>query len=252
MKRGCRADDAQVLLVTTSPPSSDPVATLVMLRHGSSLANEDGRFGGWEVVGLSAMGVEQARAAGRQLKRLHLHFHLGATSVLRRAIWTLWHCLDAMDQPWTPSFCDWRLNERHYGGLQGMNRAQATQRYGEEQVRLWRRGFRQRPPLLEPGDARDSFGAVPYQALQREQVPLGESLQDTQQRALACWDERILPALARHENVLLVAHGNSIRSLLMSLENISEDRISQLEIENALPLIYELRRDGSFLRRAIA
>ncbi len=226
----------------------DFVATLVMLRHGSSLANEEGRFGGWEDVGLSAMGEEQARAAGRQLRDLQLDFHLAATSVLRRAIWTLWHCLDAMEQPWTPNFCDWRLNERHYGGLQGMNRAQATLRYGEEQLRLWRRGFRQRPPLLEPGDTRDSFGAVPYQTLSREQVPLGESLQDTQQRVLACWSERILPALARHENVLLVAHGNSIRSLLMSLEGISEDRILEREVGNGVPLVYDLRSNGSFQR----
>ncbi len=237
--------------MTDSTSASERKATLVLLRHGSSMANEDGRFGGWEDAGLSALGAEQAREAGRQLQHLKLHFHLGATSVLRRAIWTLWHCLDELNQPWTPSFCDWRLNERHYGGLQGMNRAEAVRRYGEDQVRLWRRGFRERPPMLEPGDVRDSFGVAPYEALSREHVPLGESLQDTQQRVRACWDERILPVLARHENVLLAAHGNSIRSLLMLLESIGEDQILKLEIENAVPLVYDLMRDGRFERRAI-
>lgn len=228
---------------------SEPLATLVLLRHGSSLANEDGRFGGWEDVGLSPAGVEQARAAGRRLKELRLDFQLTATSVLRRAIWTLWHCLDAMEQPWAPTVSDWRLNERHYGALQGTNRAEVASRYGDEQVSLWRRSFRHRPPLLEPGDARDSFGIPPYQALSRAEVPLGESLQDTQSRVAGCWNERIKPALSRGENVLVAAHGNSIRSLVMWLEDIDEEQIPRLEIEHAQPMVYELMRDGGFQRR---
>lgn len=234
---------------TMTYPTSDRMATLVLLRHGSSMANEDGRFGGWEDAALSPLGVEQARQAGRQLKKLGLRFDLGATSVLRRAIWTLWHCFDELNQPWARSFCDWRLNERHYGDLQGMSRAEAVRRFGAEQVHLWRRGFRERPPMLALGDARDSFGVIPYEQLSREQVPLGESLQDTQRRVRSCWDERILPALLQQENVLLAAHGNSIRSLLMQLDNIEEEQILQLEVGNGVPLVYDLKHDGNFVRR---
>ncbi len=185
--------------------------------------------------------------AGQQLRGMGLSFDLAATSVLRRAIWTLWHCLDAMGQAWTPSFCDWRLNERHYGSLQGMARTEAVRRYGQEQVHLWRRTFRGRPPLLEPGDARDSFGASPYQSLGRDQVPLGESLQQTQQRVHECWGERILPVLIQGRNVLLVAHGNSIRALLMELEKLDEFQIVRREVAHSQPLVYHLQQNGRFV-----
>jgi 2,3-bisphosphoglycerate-dependent phosphoglycerate mutase len=225
---------------------------LVLLRHGSSTANEGGSFGGWEDAALSARGIAQARAAGQQLQRAGLRFDIGLCSVLRRATWTLWHCLDALDQCWLPTTYDWRLNERHYGALQGQRKAEAVARHGEAQVRLWRRGFRTRPPMLEPGDARDSFGDAAYAGLARHQVPLGESLQDTQRRVGSCWDEKILPALAQGQNVLVVAHGNSIRALLMSIERITEHDIAAVEVPNGTPLLYEARHGGrDFVRRDI-
>ncbi|RDD95212.1 2,3-bisphosphoglycerate-dependent phosphoglycerate mutase [Acidovorax sp. BoFeN1] len=227
-------------------------AMLVLLRHGSSLANEGQRFGGWDDVALSDRGVAQARAAGMLLQCMDLRFDISFTSVLRRAVGTLWHCLDALNQTWIPTVCDWRLNERHFGSLQGMTKSDAVARYGDSQVQRWRRGFNERPPPLSPGELRDSFGAPPYESLNRSQVPLCESLQDTHERVLACWDARILPALMRGENVLLVAHGNSIRALLMVLETIGEDEIGAVEVPNGIPLAYEFRTDERrFVRREI-
>lgn len=224
--------------------------TLVLLRHGNSAANEGGCFGGWDDVPLAPSGITQARQAGGQLQSLNLRLDVCFTSVLRRAIWTAWHCLDALDQPWIPTIPNWRWNERHYGALQGMKKAQATAIHGEAQVRLWRRSFRERPPLLLPGDSRDSFGAPPYSGLDRGDVPLGESLQDTQARVLTHWRSTVLPALLQGQNVLVVAHGNSIRALLMMLEHISESDIAHVEVANGVPIVLDRKADGQdFVRR---
>lgn len=222
---------------------------LVLIRHGTAASNEGQTFGGWDDVPLSPRGVEQARAAGRLLKKLNLRFDVSFTSVLRRAIWTQWHCLDAMDQRWVPTVSDWRLNERHYGGLQGMKKADAVRFWGAEQVHEWRREFHQRPPMLDPGDERDSFGAPAYQGLVRSQIPLGESLRDTLARVRGCWNEAILPRLVDGSNVLLFAHGNSIRALLMTLEGISEDDIPAVEVPNGEPYLYEVTDRGSRFER---
>ena len=225
-------------------------ASLVLLRHGKSSANEGGRFGGWDDAHLADSGIMQARQAGEQLRALHLRFDLCCTSVLRRAIWTAWHCLDALDQPWIRTLPDWRLNERHYGALQGMKKADAAAVYGADQVRRWRRGFNERPPPLMPGDTRDSFGAPRYAGLCRSEVPLGESLQDTQSRVLAHWRSLVLPELQRGHNVLVVAHGNSIRALLMVLEHIGEGDIAGVEVANGVPIIFDCKAGADdFARR---
>lgn len=235
--------------MTCQEKLAESVAHLVLIRHGVSAANEGQTFGGWEDAPLAPAGVEQARGAGHLLQRLGLRFDVSFSSVLSRAIWTQWHCLDAMGQPWVPSFPDWRLNERHYGGLQGMKKADAVRFWGAAQVHSWRRGFGQRPPLLDAGDARDSFGAPEYKGLSRSQVPLGESLEDTQARVLQCWRERILPRLNAGDNVLLFAHGNSIRALLMTIEGIKAQDISQIEVPNAEPYLYAFKKgSGNFER----
>ncbi|MBK5169712.1 2,3-bisphosphoglycerate-dependent phosphoglycerate mutase [Burkholderia sp. R-70211] len=213
------------------------------------MSNEDQSFGGWNDVPLSERGVEQARMAGHKLKRKGVRFDLAYSSVLTRASSTLTHCLDALGQPCIPTVSDWRLNERHYGRLQGMKKSEAAKLYGDEQVRIWRRGFRERPPLITPGEVHDSFGELRYAGLCRSQVPLGESLQDTRARVRQCWDELIYPELTRNRNVLLVAHGNSIRALLMEVDGISEDRIGSVEVPNGIPLVFHMRpRNGGFLR----
>lgn len=223
---------------------------LVLIRHGSAASNEGQAFGGWDDVPLTARGIEQARAAGRLMRKLNLRFDVSLTSVLRRAIWTQWHCLDAMDQPWVPTVADWRLNERHYGGLQGMKKADAVRFWGAEQVQEWRRGFHSRPPTLDPGDQRDSFGKPAYRGLTRSQVPLGESLQDTQVRVNHCWRETIRPHLLEGRHVLVFAHGNSIRALLMTLEGISADSIPAIEIPNGEPYLYDVtERATRFVRQ---
>lgn len=251
-RRSSHALVATDLVVMCEKSIATRSSTLVLLRHGSSVANEGQCFGGWDDVVLSERGIEQARSAGRLLKQMNLHFDLSFTSVLRRAIWTLWHCLDALDQRGTRTTSDWRLNERHYGNLQGMKKSEAAGLYSEELVRSWRRSFRQRPPQLEPGDPRDSFGIPPYEGLSRSRVPLGESLQDTQQRVCECWDELILPALKQGQNLLLVAHGNSIRALLMELECITEDEIAAVEVPNGVPIVYDRQPgDHHFVRRQI-
>ncbi|MCY1261887.1 2,3-bisphosphoglycerate-dependent phosphoglycerate mutase [compost metagenome] len=204
----------------------------VMLRHGSSLANEGQRFGGWEDVELSERGVEQARQAGRLLRGIQPRFDIAFTSVLQRAILTLDYCMAEFSAP-LPTVSDWRLNERHYGRLQGMSKAEATALYGDDRVRAWRRSFRERPPQ-HPSDV------VVTMAGAELVVPRGESLMDTQQRVLGCWHERIRPALMARQNVLLVAHGNSIRALLMEIEGISEAQISEVEVPNGVPLMYAL------------
>jgi 2,3-bisphosphoglycerate-dependent phosphoglycerate mutase len=223
--------------------------SLVLLRHGSSVANEGDRFGGWEDTPLSELGMTQARHAGEEMKALAFKFDVAFTSQLKRASSTLHHCLQALGQPSIPCIADWRLNERHYGILQGMSRKEAESQFGVEQVRLWRRSFRGRPPQALPGDVRDSFGDPRYTGLDRSQVPLGESLEDTKRRVTDCWVDRIGPALKSGHRVLIVAHGNSLRALLMILEGIGEAEIPTVEVPNAVPIVYEIAQNDSLSRR---
>ena len=213
---------------------------LVLLRHGESEWNRENRFTGWTDVDLSARGVEEARAAGRLLKAEGLAFDVAFTSVLRRAIRTLWLVLEEMDLAWLPEQKDWRLNERHYGALQGLNKAETAARYGEAQVLAWRRAYATRPPALEPGDPRDAVHDRRFRGLSRQQVPLTECLADTVARVLPCWDDAIAPAVRSGKRVLVAAHGNSLRALVKHLDRIADDDIVELNIPTGIPLLYEL------------
>jgi 2,3-bisphosphoglycerate-dependent phosphoglycerate mutase len=213
---------------------------LVLIRHGESAWNLENRFTGWTDVGLTPTGVEQAREAGRLLREAGYEFDVAYTSVLKRAIWTLWHCMDAMDRTWLPVVNDWRLNERHYGGLQGLNKAETAKKYGDEQVLVWRRSYDTPPPALQPGDPRSERGDLRYAALAPEQIPLTECLKDTVARVMPCWNERLAPAIRAGQRLVVAAHGNSIRALVKYLDGISDNDIVGLNIPNGIPLVYEL------------
>jgi 2,3-bisphosphoglycerate-dependent phosphoglycerate mutase len=213
---------------------------LVLIRHGESTWNLENRFTGWTDVPLTATGVTQAREAGRLLKAEGFEFDVAFTSVLKRAVWTLWHALDEMDRTWLPVHHDWRLNERHYGALQGLNKADMARQYGDEQVLVWRRSYDVPPPALTADDPRCERGDRRYAALAPDQVPLTECLKDTVARVLPCWYERIAPAVSAGQRVVLAAHGNSIRALVKHLDGISDADIVGLNIPNGIPLVYEL------------
>ncbi|MCW5656356.1 MAG: 2,3-diphosphoglycerate-dependent phosphoglycerate mutase [Burkholderiaceae bacterium] len=214
--------------------------SLVLLRHGESTWNLENRFTGWTDVGLTDTGVKQAQEAGRLLKQEGFEFDISYTSVLKRAIWTLWHALDQMDRTWLPVLNDWRLNERHYGALQGLNKADMARQYGDQQVLIWRRSYDTPPPALKPDDPRSERGDRRYAALKPEQVPLTECLKDTVARVLPCWNDTLAPALRNGQRVLVAAHGNSMRALVKYLDGISDDDIVGLNIPNGIPLVYEL------------
>ncbi|MCW7537429.1 2,3-diphosphoglycerate-dependent phosphoglycerate mutase [Aquabacterium sp. A7-Y] len=216
---------------------------LVLIRHGESTWNLENRFTGWTDVELTPTGVEQAKEAGRLLKAEGYDFDLAYTSVLKRAIWTLWHALDQMDRTWLPVVHSWRLNERHYGGLQGLNKAETAKKYGDEQVLVWRRSYDTPPPPLEANDPRSERGDPRYAKLKPEDIPLTECLKDTVARVLPFWSESIGPAIKAGKRVLVAAHGNSIRALVKYLDNISDDDIVGLNIPNGIPLVYELDAD---------
>ena len=216
---------------------------LVLIRHGESAWNLENRFTGWMDVDLTPNGSAQALAAGEALKQAGYEFDIAYTSVLRRAIRTLWHVQDAMDLMWLPTVHSWRLNERHYGALTGLNKAETATQYGAEQVYIWRRSFASRPPLLALEDERSSHLDVRYQKLDPNEIPRGECLQDTIARVLPLWHESIAPALKLGKRVLLVAHGNSIRALMKHLDNISAEAIMELNIPNGKPIVYELNDD---------
>lgn len=213
---------------------------LVLIRHGESTWNLENRFTGWTDVDLTPTGVAQAQQAGRLLKEAGLDFDVAHTSVLKRAIWTLWHCLDQMDRTWLPIRHSWRLNERHYGGLQGLNKADMAKQYGDEQVLVWRRSYDTPPPPLEATDPRSERGDFRYAGLKTEDVPLTECLKDTVARVLPYWNDEIAPAIKSGQRVLIAAHGNSIRALVKYLDNIADDAIVGVNIPNGIPLVYEL------------
>ena len=216
------------------------VRILVLLRHGESLWNKENLFSGWTDVDLSDRGREEVLQAGQILKERGFTFDVAFTSVLKRAIRTLWTVLDEMDLMWIPVHRDWRLNERHYGALQGLNKSETAKKYGEKQVQVWRRSYDVRPPALEMEDSRHPCHDPRYSHLLNEQLPATECLQDTVARFLPCWYEDIAPTLQSGQTVLIAAHGNTLRALVMYLDGVSETEIPNLNIPTGIPLVYEL------------
>ena len=214
--------------------------TLVLLRHGESIWNKENRFTGWTDVDLSDAGREEAARAGSLLKAEGLSFDVSYTSLLKRAIRTLWIALDGLDLMWIPEHRSWRLNERHYGALQGLNKAETAALHGENQVKIWRRSYDVRPPALNPDDPRHPGRDVRYRSLAPSELPLTESLKDTVARFLPYWEETIAPEIQRGSRVLIVAHGNSLRALVKHLDRISDEDIIELNIPTGVPLVYEL------------
>ena len=213
---------------------------LVLLRHGESQWNRENRFTGWTDVDLSPKGMAEARAAGRMLKEAGFRFDVAFTSVLKRAIRTLWTVLDEMDLMWLPVHRSWRLNERHYGALQGLNKTETVERFGEAQVKLWRRSYAVRPPKLEDSDPRHPRNDIRYSGLAPSDLPSSESLADTVDRFLPYWEETIAPAIRSGKRVLIVSHGNSQRALAKHLDQVSDKDIVELNIPTGMPLVYEL------------
>jgi 2,3-bisphosphoglycerate-dependent phosphoglycerate mutase len=213
---------------------------LILLRHGQSQWNQEDRFTGWTDVDLTEQGEREAREAARLLCGRGFAFDIAYTSMLRRAIRTLWIVLDGVDRMWIPVVHSWRLNERHYGALQGLNKHETAQRFGQAQVQLWRRSYEVRPPALTADDERWSGRDPRYHMLRPEQVPLTESLRDTVDRVVPFWNDSIAPALTRGRSVLVVAHGNSLRALVKYLDGMSDDDIVALNIPTGVPLVYEL------------
>ena len=213
---------------------------IVLMRHGESTWNLENRFTGWTDVDLTEKGIAEARHAGTLLTNAGFSFDLTYTSVLKRAIRTLWLTLDEMDLMWLPMVHSWRLNERHYGALQGLNKAETAAQYGDEQVLIWRRSFDIPPNALTPDDPRASFNDPRYARLKREEIPLTECLKDTVARVMPIWDESIAPAIRSGKRILISAHGNSLRALIKMLDGVSDTDIVGVNIPNGQPLVYEL------------
>jgi 2,3-bisphosphoglycerate-dependent phosphoglycerate mutase len=213
---------------------------LVLLRHGESDWNRENRFTGWTDVDLSPKGIEEAHEAARLLKQDGYDFDCAFTSVLKRAIRTLWIVLDDMDRMWLPVLRDWRLNERHYGALQGLNKAETAARFGDDQVKVWRRSYAIPPPALTPDDERYPGHDRRYAELTREELPLTESLKETVARFVPYWQGAIAPQVKAGRRVLVAAHGNSLRALVKHLDGVSDDAIVELNIPTGIPLVYEL------------
>ncbi len=216
---------------------------LVLIRHGESTWNRDNRFTGWADVDLSERGVSQAIESGRLLGQEGYQFDVAYTSVLKRAIRTLWLVLDELDQMWIPVHRSWRLNERHYGALQGLNKAETAARYGEAQVHVWRRSFDTHPPALDEASEHYPGRDPRYAALSKSEVPVAESLADTIERFMPYWHQTIAPVVRAGRRVLVCAHGNTLRALAMYLDNLTEDGILALNIPTGVPLVYELGED---------
>jgi len=224
------------------------VKTIVLLRHGESTWNRENRFTGWTDVDLTSRGVEEARAAGRQMLADGYAFDVAYTSVLKRAIRTLWLALDEMDRVWIPDYKTWRLNERHYGALQGLNKLETVAQHGEEQVKIWRRSYDIPPPPLTAGDPRAPQHDPRYADLKPGERPLTECLKDTVDRVLPYWNETIAPMVRSGQRVLIASHGNSLRALVKYLDNVPNDEIVGLNIPTGIPLVYELNDDLTPIR----
>jgi 2,3-bisphosphoglycerate-dependent phosphoglycerate mutase len=223
--------------------------TVVLLRHGESVWNKENRFTGWTDVDLSETGRVEAVNAGRLLKAEGLTFDIAYTSLLKRAIRTCWIALDELDLLWIPVVRDWRLNERHYGALQGLNKAETAARHGDDQVKIWRRSYDIAPPALTPDDPRYPGRDRRYADMPATQLPLTESLKDTVARFLPYWNETIAPSIRDGGRVLIAAHGNSLRALVKYLDNISDHDIVELNIPTGVPLVYELDDELNAVRR---
>lgn len=221
---------------------------IVLVRHGESTWNLENRFTGWTDVDLTPTGIEQAKEAGRLLKAEGYDFDLAYTSVLKRATRTLWHCLDEMDRTWLPVVHSWRLNERHYGGLQGLNKADMAKQYGDAQVLVWRRSYDTPPPALDAQDPRCERADRRYADLSTDQVPLTECLKDTVARVVPYWNDVMVPSIQAGKRILVAAHGNSIRALIKYLDGVSDSDIVNLNIPNGIPLVYELDANMQPLR----
>jgi 2,3-bisphosphoglycerate-dependent phosphoglycerate mutase len=221
---------------------------LVLLRHGESTWNRENKFTGWTDVDLSSKGTDEARNAGALLRKEGLVFDVAFTSVLKRAIRTLWIVLDEMDLMWIPVHRSWRLNERHYGALQGLNKAETAAKFGEEQVRIWRRSYDVPPPALERNDERFPGVDPRYKDLQEKDLPLCESLKDTVSRCLPYWHQEIAPMMKAGKRIVIAAHGNSLRALVKYLDNISDEEIVKVNIPTGVPLVYEFDADLKPLR----
>jgi 2,3-bisphosphoglycerate-dependent phosphoglycerate mutase len=221
---------------------------IVLLRHGESEWNKENRFTGWTDVDLSEKGIVEAHNAGKAMLRAGFEFDMAFTSVLKRAIRTLWLALDEMDLMYIPVINSWRLNERHYGALQGLNKAETARKYGEEQVHLWRRSYDVQPPALTPDDDRYPGRDPRYKDLTSEELPLTECLKDTVNRFLPYWHQSIVPEIKAGRRVLIAAHGNSLRALVKYLDKIPDDEIAELNIPTGIPLVYELEDNLSVIR----
>lgn len=222
---------------------------LVFVRHGQSEWNALNQFTGWVDVNLSETGMKEAQEAGRKVKEAGIEFDVAFTSVLKRAIKTCNFVLEESDQLWVPQIKSWRLNERHYGALQGLNKQETAEKYGADQVQLWRRSYDTLPPLLDETDPASALNDRRYANLDRRAVPGGENLKVTLERALPFWEDQIAPALLDNKTVLVAAHGNSLRALAKHIENISDDDIMGLEIPTGQPLVYELNDDLSLSKK---
>jgi len=217
--------------------------SIVLLRHGESVWNSENRFTGWTDVDLSEKGLEEAREAGRLIKEAGYEFDLAFCSVLKRAIRTLWIVLEELDRMWIPQELSWRLNERHYGALQGLNKAEMARKFGDEQILAWRRSYDVPPPALELTDPRIPANDPRYRDVPPAQLPLTECLKDTVARFMPYWTERIAPQVAAGKRVIVAAHGNTIRALVKYLDEVSDKDIVALNIPTGIPLVYELRDD---------
>lgn len=216
---------------------------LVLLRHGESTWNQENRFTGWKDVDLTEKGRDEAREAGRLMAAERYEFDVAYTSVLKRAIRTLWIALDEMDMMWIPIHNSWRLNERHYGGLQGLNKAETAAKHGEAQVKIWRRSYDIPPPPLTPEDPDHPSHERRYGGVAADELPVGESLKDTVARFLPYWDSVIAPDIRAGKHVLIAAHGNSLRALVKYLDSISDEEIAGLNIPTGIPLVYLLNEE---------
>lgn len=221
---------------------------IVLLRHGESIWNKENRFTGWTDVDLTFKGLQEARSAGQLLREKGYTFDIAHTSVLKRAIRTLWIALDELNQMWVPIQYSWRLNERHYGALQGLNKAETAAKYGDEQVLIWRRSYDTRPPALSSDDDRYSGDDPRYRNLVRNEIPLTECLRDTVVRFLPYWNTTIAPQVQAGKSVIIVAHGNSLRALVKYLDDMSEVEILNCNIPTGIPLVYELDNDMQPIR----
>ena len=225
------------------------VTKLVLVRHGESQWNNENRFTGWYDVDLSEKGRGEAKAAGKLLKDEGFAFDFAYTSVLKRAIHTLWSVLDELDQAWLPTEKTWKLNERHYGALQGLDKSETAAKYGDEQVKLWRRGFAITPPALEKSDERFPGNDPRYAKLTDAELPTTESLALTIERVIPYWNEVIKPRIVSGERVIIAAHGNSLRALVKYLDDLSDDEILELNIPTAVPLVYEFDENFKPIKR---